>query len=1138
MKTFTNQKLGLDIGTKSLGWSITGKNEANEWEIVDFGVRLWDSPENPKSLDSAMMERRNFRSQRRMQRRKQARIKDLKQLLEQKNLIKITEIESHFENLKQANDFNVNNPKYEKQINPIYLRAQGLTEKLTPLQIAIVLINYAKRRGYNNVFETNDKRSGISKANEYVKKYDHPVQAILKDEFFRDNKNRLYYRNNVHNTKDKKEPIIEQKEHILFLRDDYKKELEQILKTQSNFYDVIDDVLINQIVNDIVFRQRDFEDGPGPKNNKQTWKENMKDDNKFHYYPNFLEMVGKDQFFKDQVRTHNYSILGDIFSILNTVNQILILDEIEKTNQQSFIGKLSLTLIENYLKNPIFNEKIVSDAIISIDNYQKEFINLKKATWNDKFFINSLFKIDKQFVNKNLGSINLNDLNTLIENPINKLGTILYENKTPSRLIRFVKQIDSDFFQEEEFIRKHFLMFNKYLSSKVFSVSSQYIFELLQEAIKNNNTVNKYNFSLQQQEFINLQQNSNFKSSDFLKTIKDVDMIRNKVVFKALNQVRKVTKQILKTYGDMDEIVIEVAKDLYSEVSVRKNIRNRQDNNEKFNQVIEKMINDQGQPVNASNKERVKLFLQQKRKAVDAFAIDPYSLYKEHPEEIRLENIFSNDYEVDHILPYSMVHDDSLNNKVLVKRDYNQRKRARSVIDWLVAEKHDKKVIDAYKTQVKSIFKKNNERKWKNLIEQNISRSTIFENETNKINDTRYITSYITKYLKEEFLKLEVTNGNKAPTIITINGGMTSQFRRRWLNGSAWGDDRKVRNITPFHHAVDAMILTNISNKLFIFQLNTILRLQRYFYFLKRKREKGYWDDEYIQLQIERFQKSLHYNLTIINRYLKNNEMDELNYDEDARQELRKHLDEVIEYVFAKFWNYEKIDWKNDSLINKYSKPRINDLITKLETLIPVKLIINKDKENDPIEISNIEYPIEWAKNTNRLESEYPFISNKIERKISGSFGDQNPVKKNKVLTSDNQKKYYKGENSENYFQKKKYLGFVYDAETKDFTKYSIYDAVQDFKFKNIKNNLIISKNVAFQTEDKHIYLFKSFAGRDKDMKFIASEINLSYSNEDNYQLLRNDFIKPARKSKKIFNNAKIIHINSLGKLKGTQIIK
>lgn len=42
----------------------------------------------------------------------------------------------------------------------------------------------------------------------------------------------------------------------------------------------------------------------------------------------------------------------------------------------------------------------------------------------------------------------------------------------------------------------------------------------------------------------------------------------------------------------------------------------------------------------------------------------------------------------------------------------------------------------------------------------------------------------------------------------SINGSVTSRFRRAWLRESAWGLDEKVRDITPFHHAVDAIILT------------------------------------------------------------------------------------------------------------------------------------------------------------------------------------------------------------------------------------------------------------------------------------------------------------------------------------------
>ncbi|WJG69299.1 hypothetical protein SIXOD_v1c01370 [Spiroplasma ixodetis Y32] len=51
-----------------------------------------------------------------------------------------------------------------------------------------------------------------------------------------------------------------------------------ILKTQAKFYDQLTKEVNDNIINDIILRQRDFEDGPGPKDEVQRnkWKTKMK----------------------------------------------------------------------------------------------------------------------------------------------------------------------------------------------------------------------------------------------------------------------------------------------------------------------------------------------------------------------------------------------------------------------------------------------------------------------------------------------------------------------------------------------------------------------------------------------------------------------------------------------------------------------------------------------------------------------------------------------------------------------------------------------------------------------------------------------------------------------------------------------
>ncbi|WP_425381349.1 hypothetical protein [Spiroplasma endosymbiont of Polydrusus pterygomalis] len=87
--------LGLDLGISSVGWAVMTE-ENKDYYIDDFGVRLFDSSENPKDGRTNAEQRRIFRGSRRLIRRRKQRINDLKRFLQAKGIIKIEEINNFF----------------------------------------------------------------------------------------------------------------------------------------------------------------------------------------------------------------------------------------------------------------------------------------------------------------------------------------------------------------------------------------------------------------------------------------------------------------------------------------------------------------------------------------------------------------------------------------------------------------------------------------------------------------------------------------------------------------------------------------------------------------------------------------------------------------------------------------------------------------------------------------------------------------------------------------------------------------------------------------------------------------------------------------------------------------------------------
>ncbi|MBQ5570398.1 MAG: type II CRISPR RNA-guided endonuclease Cas9, partial [Treponema sp.] len=128
-------RLGLDLGTNSIGWavySLDSENEPNE--LVDMGVRIFSDGRDPKTKEPLAVARRTARGQRKLIYRRKLRRKSVFRLLQQQNLFPKTKEES----------------QKLKSLNPYMLRVKALDEKLEPYELARVLFNLSVRRGFKS----------------------------------------------------------------------------------------------------------------------------------------------------------------------------------------------------------------------------------------------------------------------------------------------------------------------------------------------------------------------------------------------------------------------------------------------------------------------------------------------------------------------------------------------------------------------------------------------------------------------------------------------------------------------------------------------------------------------------------------------------------------------------------------------------------------------------------------------------------------------------------------------------------------------------------------------------------------------------------------------------------------------------
>jgi len=271
--------LGLDIGIGSVGWSVVRNDDYKR--IEDFGVRLFDSGESNNGKDRSSQERRSFRSARRLIRRRSHRKYRLKKHFEVIGLISEADINKYYEACSP---------------HPLYFREKGLTEKLSPEELAVALIHICNRRGYQDFYEIDEEQlktmspseqkeykqecEGIEKIRELMEcgGYASVASLLLHDPIFNpDGSQNPNYRNHSH--KEDRYPIA---------RNLLRKEVQDILTCQQNWYPCLTADAQDKIMH-IIFDQRAFEFGPGDA------------DDKMRKYTGYLDQLGECQYYHEPV---------------------------------------------------------------------------------------------------------------------------------------------------------------------------------------------------------------------------------------------------------------------------------------------------------------------------------------------------------------------------------------------------------------------------------------------------------------------------------------------------------------------------------------------------------------------------------------------------------------------------------------------------------------------------------------------------------------------------------------------------------------------------------------------------------------------------------------------------------------------
>ncbi len=266
--------------------------------------------------------------------------------------------------------------------------------------------------------------------------------------------------------------------------------------------------------------------------------------------------------------------------------------------------------------------------------------------------------------------------------------------------------------------------------------------------------------------------------------------LRNPAVRKVLYELRKVIHAIIRKHGVPTKIRIEMARDLKHSKKQRAEIQAGITKNKNENDAARNIITAEFRIGNPSDTDVLRYRLWKELfEANGGFC--PYT-----GREISKTLLFSDQIDIEHILPLSRSMDDSKANKTLCFADYNrQHKRNRTPWEACGGDpaQHAEMLLRVRKLS-KAKFRRF--MLGRDTAQGEIER-LLAEHATRQLQDTRYIARAAADYLAALGAKIE-----------TSSGPLTAALRRRWQLDSLLNPDGRGKNREDHrHHAVDAAVI-------------------------------------------------------------------------------------------------------------------------------------------------------------------------------------------------------------------------------------------------------------------------------------------------------------------------------------------
>lgn len=301
--------------------------------------------------------------------------------------------------------------------------------------------------------------------------------------------------------------------------------------------------------------------------------------------------------------------------------------------------------------------------------------------------------------------------------------------------------------------------------------------------------------------------------------------MRNPIVEQVMLETLRTVKDIWEKYGKPTRIHIEMGRDLKNPAAKRKNISQKQLDNEKTRMRIFKMLTLLKAEVNYSHINPYSSQMQDKLRLLeegvllqdDGFTDEVKDLFntiaKENEptrneltrymlwldqkyispytgEPIALSDLFTTKYQIEHVIPKMRFYDDSFSNKVLCESEVNSLKGARLAMEFIeneggktvqIGTKHVRVLnTDEYQDLVSRIYK-NNIAKMGKLLASEVPSGF---NER-QLNDSRYISRAMLGLLSN-IVREEDEQESTSKYVIPTNGKITTVLKNDWGLNDIW----------------------------------------------------------------------------------------------------------------------------------------------------------------------------------------------------------------------------------------------------------------------------------------------------------------------------------------------------------------